>query len=104
MYNRSTKQPRIVDRPYPSAIHSGSLRRRYFRPTGEYRPPQKGEFYLSGAVVEAWQAPHNFTASYHIAIEIPSPPEFLVINGFRYWLAGVAEPATDPPGQATSGG
>ncbi len=30
-----------------------------FRATGEYRVPQKGEYYLSGAIIEAYQAPFD---------------------------------------------
>ena len=35
--------------------------------TGEKRPPKKGEWYLSGAVVEAYKAENNLTSSFHIA-------------------------------------
>jgi hypothetical protein len=35
--------------------------------TGEKRPPRKGEWYLSGALVEAYRAPNDLTAAYHIA-------------------------------------
>lgn len=32
-----------------------------------YRPPLRGEWYLSGAIIEAWLAPNDLTASYPIA-------------------------------------
>lgn len=35
--------------------------------SGQFRPPRKGEWFLSGAVVEAYKAELNLTASYHIA-------------------------------------
>lgn len=36
-------------------------------PTGEFRPPKKGEWYLSGAVVEAYKARNDLTQEFHIA-------------------------------------
>lgn len=35
--------------------------------TGEKRPPLKGEWYLSGAIIEAYQAPNDLTTPFHIA-------------------------------------
>lgn len=35
--------------------------------TGEHRPPKAGEWYLSGAVVEAYHAPNDLGTAYHIA-------------------------------------
>jgi hypothetical protein len=35
--------------------------------TGEKRPPRKGEWYLSGADVQAYKAPNDLTTAYHIA-------------------------------------
>jgi len=35
--------------------------------TGGYRAPKKGEFYLSGAIIEAYMAPNDYSAPYHIA-------------------------------------
>ena len=35
--------------------------------TGEVRPPEAGEWFLSGAIVEAHFAPNNLTAPYRIA-------------------------------------
>ena len=37
------------------------------QPTGEKRPPKKGEWYLSGAIIEAWQAPNDLATPFHIA-------------------------------------
>ena len=35
--------------------------------SGEKRPPKKGEWYLSGAVVGAYKAPNDLSTAYHIA-------------------------------------
>lgn len=31
-----------------------------------YRAPRQGEFYLSGAIVKAWKAPHDLLDAHHI--------------------------------------
>jgi hypothetical protein len=33
----------------------------------EFRPPKKGEWYLSGALIDAYQAKNDLTSSYRIA-------------------------------------
>jgi hypothetical protein len=35
--------------------------------TGEFRPPHAGEWYLSGAIVQAYRAPNDLSTPYHIA-------------------------------------
>lgn len=35
--------------------------------TGEFRCPRQGEWYLSGAIVQAWRTPNDLTSPYHIA-------------------------------------
>jgi hypothetical protein len=35
--------------------------------TGEFRAPRSGEWYLSGAIVEAYRAPSDLTMEFHIA-------------------------------------
>lgn len=35
--------------------------------TGEKRPPCRGEWYLSGAIIAAYRAPNDLGTSYHIA-------------------------------------
>lgn len=35
--------------------------------TGERRAPKAGEWYLSGAVIEAYQAPNDLSQEFHIA-------------------------------------
>lgn len=44
--------------------HHKKIRARY---TGEKRPPRKGEWFLSGAIVEAYYSPATLSQSYHIA-------------------------------------
>jgi hypothetical protein len=34
--------------------------------TGEMRPPKAGEWYLSGAIPEAYRTKHDLTSNYHI--------------------------------------
>lgn len=34
--------------------------------TGEYRPPKKGEWYLSGAIPHAYKAPNDLSTPFHI--------------------------------------
>ncbi len=37
------------------------------RATGEYRKPRKGEWFLSGAIVEGYQAVSDMASAYYIA-------------------------------------
>lgn len=37
------------------------------RYAGEFRPPRSGEWYLSGAIVEAYRAPNDLSTPFHIA-------------------------------------
>ena len=43
--------------------------------TGEFRPPVEGEWYASGAIVEAYQAPSNLVSSYWICVPVIDKPE-----------------------------
>lgn len=36
-------------------------------PTGEFRPPRAGEWFLSGATVEAYRTDNNISTAYGIA-------------------------------------
>jgi hypothetical protein len=45
----------------------GALPNIRFRATGEFRPPMKGEYYLSGAIVEAYRARADLGSCYWIA-------------------------------------
>lgn len=41
--------------------------------TGDYRPPKKGEWFLSGAKPMAYNAPNDLSQSYHIMEIIEKP-------------------------------
>jgi len=73
---------RVVDRiplalaeriglPHDEAVHALSILGCYksvrAQWTGEFRPPKKGEWYLSGAVVEAYLAKNDLQSPYHLA-------------------------------------
>lgn len=49
-----------------------------FLKTGEFRTPKKGEFYLSGAIVEAYRAQNDLSTAYHIAV--PKRPRISVTD------------------------
>ncbi len=45
--------------------------KKIFKASGEFRFPKTDEYFLSGEVVEVYQARHNFTFDkYHIAVEV----------------------------------
>lgn len=48
------------------------------RATGEFRAPRRGEWYLSGATIEAYRAPSDLTTSFHIA---------RLVRGRLVWVA-----------------
>lgn len=52
---------------YPIAGYPSPRR---FRATGEFRAPRAGEWYLSGAIVEAYRAPHDSGLPQYIAREV----------------------------------
>lgn len=51
---------------YPGEFSYANKGQRYIA-TGEFRAPKRGEFYLSGAIVQAYRAPNDLTSAYHIA-------------------------------------
>jgi hypothetical protein len=46
------------------------LRTRRFVRTGEFREPRAGEWYLSGAIPEAWRAPNALSTKFHILRQV----------------------------------
>lgn len=58
----------------------------YYIRTGEYRVPVKGEFFLSGAIVEVYKATGKENKNLPIAEKIPDPPKYIYSNGLRYKL------------------
>lgn len=53
-------------RTYPEAMRAVGKPLRSFATTGEFRPPKRGEWYLSGAIGEAYQAPNDLSTAYNI--------------------------------------
>lgn len=57
-------------------LYAGSVPGRLagrFVATGEYRPPTAGEYFISGAIPEVYEARHPLTTAYHLAR--PATPE-----------------------------
>lgn len=44
--------------------------RHFYRELG-FRAPKRGEYYLSGAIVEAWQAPNDLTTEFMVVEKGP---------------------------------
>jgi hypothetical protein len=59
---------------YPGGQGGHPRTRGSYRATGEFRPPLRGEFFLSGAIVEAYRAPNDLSTPYWIAEPDPAPP------------------------------
>lgn len=64
-----TAEKLVAGKLYPNV-----LRTKWYVWTGEHRPPKKGEFYLSGAVIEAHRSYGDMTYPYHIAREVTICP------------------------------
>jgi len=43
--------------------------------TGEFREPNKDEWYLSGAIPGAWKAPNSLSCKFHICKLVRAKPE-----------------------------
>jgi hypothetical protein len=57
----------------------------FFKFTGEIRPAKKGEYFISGAIPEVYQATNDHADSEdHIAVPIEEPPKTIVVNGITY--------------------
>lgn len=67
---------------YPRADHSGFYRDAkdgvMYVKTSEYRCPKKGEFYLSGAIVEAYKAFCDMSVKFWIATPVK-------VRKVEYW-------------------
>lgn len=53
------------------ARQSGLFAQRHFYRVLGFRAPKRGEYYLSGAIVEAWQAPNDLTTEYTVVEKGP---------------------------------
>lgn len=52
---------------FPGEFFIGQTKNPKYEATGEFRPPKKGEYFLSGAVVQAYRALNDLSISYWIA-------------------------------------
>lgn len=79
-------------RRYPGFVGgSGALPvRQWFTTALEFRPPRKGEFYISGAIPEVYRALNDLSTAYHIALPCATPPARIVVDGFVYRLEGAS--------------
>jgi hypothetical protein len=70
---------RVKIMPLPSAVtFEGRTDGKYhYRQLG-FRPPKKGEFYLSGAIVVAYLAPNDLSTSYQV-VE-PTTPAYTMVR------------------------
>lgn len=67
--------------PGLSKEENRNLRARY---AGEYRAPKKGEWFLSGAIVEAYRASVDMNTAYHIAeLVVAEPAKPVVTHSIR---------------------
>lgn len=60
----------------PAGVYPGeffSIKTRFIA-SGEYREPKQGEYYLSGAVIQAYRASSNLTSKYWIARQVRMVP------------------------------
>jgi len=77
-YPRGEKLYRLADDPDEDEVKwfgigtdkipAGEVQRNYLRgiPTGEFRVPKKGEWYLSGAIPEVWKANSRSSSEHFI--------------------------------------
>lgn len=74
--NKDTFYP-LGDRFQGDIFRTYSYRAKW---TGEKRPPKEGEWYLSGAIIEAYRAPINFPSNteFHIA-------KIVKVRKVEYW-------------------
>jgi hypothetical protein len=54
---------------FPTEYRYRKDKPRSVQATGEFRAPRKGEFFLSGAIVEAYEARQDMNTKYWIAKE-----------------------------------
>ena len=70
-----TTLKRDLNTLYPVADRVPNARNVHAKRTGEFRCPKKGEWYLSGAIIEAYHAPNDLTTEYHIAVLVKTKTE-----------------------------
>lgn len=65
-------------------VRHGSNGLQFFKASGEFREPKKGEFYLSGSIVEVWLAQNDLGTKYWIAVPTDDPPQTIEAYGLIY--------------------
>lgn len=50
---------------FPTVVHFERIGPCYYT-LGDFRAPKRGEYYLSGAIVEAWRAPNDLDTEFRI--------------------------------------
>lgn len=73
---------------YPLAGTVGNKRKWFIKTT--YRKPKSGEYFLSGAIPEVYQATNDLSTSFWIMIEVTVPMK-IIQNGLEYRLVGTVE-------------
>lgn len=67
--------------PYTSKVNPN-----WFEYRGIFRKPLKGEYYVSGAIPEVYQALADLSTGFHIVVPVPDPPKQIEHDGFTYYL------------------
>lgn len=76
----------LADVPNKEETGGASLEERYSRRdfravfTGEMRTPRKGEWYLSGTVIQAYKAKNDLSSSFHIAKVVKVKAQLTVVR------------------------
>ena len=74
----------IVDWPSPDELNGEKFSLNKFRAVkiGQYRPPMEGEWYLSGAIPEAYRALNDYSAPFHILeiVRVKLVQEYVVLG------------------------
>jgi hypothetical protein len=68
---------------YPISFGDAAFRRHHHaRATGEFRCPRKGEYFLSGAIIEVYQAHNDLTMEYYIAEIVKTKTITTIVEDF----------------------
>lgn len=68
-------RPAIGFAPVPGSAYLRQPLKQYRWDGQPARCPRRGEFYLSGAVVHAYQAKHDLSTPYYIAVPVTDDKE-----------------------------
>lgn len=62
--------PKLEERQPPQGFFRGYANTKWYKASGEFREPQDGEYYLSGAIVAAYRAGGRVGGDFWIAVEV----------------------------------